>query len=223
MTRKTWRQAGCYVHRARKPHAPIGLPIIGRHTAYVGQTNSRHHRDRQHIIGGGTYRATAKAYSDLDVKIYPLPCLFPNWRRGRLIQEQLWIWLLWPVYNVDGNRWNPRRITPAAALRQRAARNSSHGWNMGRALLRWLFWCVVIGAVIVALSGCGPMSDGGAGTVVERKAWRCSESAEKTDCRRHSITTARDGSGTRDTGFVSEKVYNACRIGERWPTCKNGG
>jgi hypothetical protein len=149
--RKTWRQAGCYVHRARKPHAPIGLPVIGRHTAYVGQSNSRAHRDAQHLLGGGTYRATAKSYADLDVKIYSLPCLFPNWRRARLVQEQLWIWLLWPVYNVQGNRWNPRRITPAAALRQRQARNSSSGWNIDRAVVRWLFWLTVIAIAVFAM------------------------------------------------------------------------
>lgn len=155
MTRRTWRQAGCYVHRARKPHAPLGLPIIGRHTAYVGQSNSRFHRDRQHLQGGGTYRATAKPYADLDVKIYPLPCLFPNSRRGRLMQEQLWIWLLWPVYNVSGNRWNPRRITPAAALRQRMSRSGGRGWNVGRALVRWLIFCAIAATVIYYVTNSG--------------------------------------------------------------------
>lgn len=156
MMRKTWRQAGCYVHRARKPHSPIGLPVIGRHVAYVGQSNSRVDRDRQHLQGGGTYRATAKPYADLDVKIYPLPCLFPNWRRGRLMQEQLWIWLLWPVYNVSGNRWNPRRIKPAAALRQRRARDAAGlSWNIGRALLRWLIFCAIAAAVILYVTHSG--------------------------------------------------------------------
>ncbi len=84
-----------------------------------------------------------------------------------------------------------------------------------------------IGVALVAaltLAGCGygPMSDGGTGTVVSRKAWRCSENSERSSCRRHSITTARDGSGTRDTGFVSEKTYERCHVGDRWPDCKEG-
>jgi surface antigen len=73
-------------------------------------------------------------------------------------------------------------------------------------------------AAAVLMTGCGPMSDGGTGEVIETKRWKCNR--DKSSCRRYSITTARDGSGTRDSGFVSEKVYNACRVGDRWPDCK---
>lgn len=151
--RRGWRQAGCYVHRTRKPSAPLGLPIIGRHTAYVGETSSRYHRDRQHRYGGGTYGATAKMYSDLDLKIYPLPCLFPNNATARKAQEWLYIKLMLPVYNVQHNRHNPRRITPRQAERQRWARDAARGkygvgFNIGRMLARW-----AIGLALLAVIG----------------------------------------------------------------------
>ncbi len=81
---------------------------------------------------------------------------------------------------------------------------------------------VAIVAVMSMLGGCsmGPASDGSTGTVTARKSWRCTENVKGSSCRRHSITVARTGSGTEDTGFVSEKTYNACQVGEAWPTCK---
>ncbi len=135
--RRNWKQAGCYVWRTRKPHAFLGLPIIGRHTAYVGETSSRYHRDRQHRYGGGTYGHTAKMWADLDPKVYALPCLLPWWKPARKAQEKLWILLLAPVYNVQWNGWNPRRITPRQLERQRWARDASGmRVNVGRALSR---------------------------------------------------------------------------------------
>ena len=84
----------------------------------------------------------------------------------------------------------------------------------------------LIGALAAGLllAGCamGPMSDGGAGTVVDRDKdhrIRCS----LRSCYTYRITTERDGSGTRDTGQVSEKVYNRCQVGDRWPDCKKEG
>ncbi len=146
------KRAGVYAYRTRKPHAPIGLPLIGRHWGYVGQTNSFYHRHAQHTRGGGTYNAIPKDWATLEPKRYILPCLFPHWRRARLMQEQLWIWLLWPVYNVQGNRWNPRRITPAAARRQREARiRTGSDFNLGRWLFRLALYAVLAGAAIAYL------------------------------------------------------------------------
>lgn len=150
--RRTWRKAGCYLWRTRKPHAPIGLPLLGRHNGYVGQTNSRRRRDEQHQRGSLTYGTMPARWSDLEPKVYALPCLFPNWKRARLAQEWLWIKLLMPVYNVQHNRTNPRRITPRRAAAQRAERDRVHlGFNLGRLAVRW-----VIGAVVwtaIALVG----------------------------------------------------------------------
>jgi hypothetical protein len=154
--RRTWREAGCYMHRTRKPHAPIGLPIIGRHTAYVGETGSRYHRDRQHRFGGGTYGATAKVYADLDLKIYPLPCLWPNWKAARKVQEWLYIKALFPVYNVQHNGTNPRRIKPRVAESQRWERDKQRELglrtlNLGRVAVRWSVNAVLLYLAITVL------------------------------------------------------------------------
>lgn len=119
----TWRARGVYAWRCKKPHAPIGLPFIGRHWAYCGQSNSRRRRDREHLFGSVTYGTLPASWSDLAPKVYSIWILFPGWRRARLTQEWLWIKLLMPVYNDQHNRTNPRRISREKAARQRAARD----------------------------------------------------------------------------------------------------
>lgn len=120
-----WKKCGCYVWRTRKPHAVAGLPLIGRHTAYVGQTNNRYYRDNQHRYGDGRYGSVSKSWMDLDPKVYSLPCLFPHVKRCREWQEKIYIRCLWPVYNVEWNKGNPRRIAPGRAQTQRWARDKS--------------------------------------------------------------------------------------------------
>jgi hypothetical protein len=124
------------VWRTRKPHAFLGLPVIGRHTAYVGETGSRYFRDRQHRYGDSRYQAAGKPWSDLKPKVYPLPCLFPASPTARKIQEKLWIWLLLPVYNVEWNTKNPRRITPMKAQQQRWWREEHKAVQRGAAAVR---------------------------------------------------------------------------------------
>ncbi len=152
----SWRRRGCYVWRTRKPGSFLGLPIIGRHTAYVGETSSRYHRDRQHEFGGGQWGAVAKSWSDLDPKVYPLPCLLPGWRWARKAQEKLWIFLLWPVYNDRWNRWNPRRITLRRAEQQRWARDRARARGWGSSINpvdirvvagKILAWLALLGAI----------------------------------------------------------------------------
>lgn len=151
-----WREAGCYVWRTRKPHAPIGLPFIGRHFAYGGETGSRYHRDLQHIRGGGSYSTLPKPWSDLDPKPYPLPCFFPNNRRFRQFQEKLYIRLLLPVYNVEHNKGNPRRITPRKAAQQRAERDAYGKITVVAHLaLRWVIIGSVVGIAAYFLFGQG--------------------------------------------------------------------
>jgi hypothetical protein len=145
--RKGWRECGCYVWRTRKPSAPWGLPFIGRHFGYVGETGSRFHRDPQHIEGGGTYSAVAKDWADLDPKCYPLPCPFPRWKWTRKAMETLYIAILCPVYNVQKQPpWNVRRISSRRAARQRYTRDlvgpKSAAWprlafNVGLFLTIW--------------------------------------------------------------------------------------
>lgn len=175
---RSWKRAGCYVWRTRKPHAWLGISLrwlllaalligtglylaggwwwvalvlpffSGRHTAYVGQTSSRYFRDQQHLRGSTKYGSTGKPWADLDPKCYPLPAVFVHWRWARLSQETLWTGLLWPVYSVEKNRWNPRRITPASAQAQRASRDAlglrvNVGRMIGRGTVVLGFWAVI--------------------------------------------------------------------------------
>lgn len=132
-----WRgcRGGVYIVRCRKPGAPWGLPIIGRHFGYVGETSSFAHRERQHK---GTYLATdtfrtgpGKPWSDLKPRFYRIPLPF---RWVRKSAETILEWTLLPVYNVKKQPpYNFRKISPAAAVRQRKIRDSEAlGWWMPR-------------------------------------------------------------------------------------------
>lgn len=138
-------KSGVYVYRARKPNAVFGLPIIGRHFAYVGETTSLYHRDRQHLLGGGKYDATQKPWSDLKPKRYCISVPPYKWLLRSV--ETLVILLTWPVYNDQKNRWNPRRVTLSAAARHRAARDAKRF----RFHFRWVyvFNLALVGLVMV--------------------------------------------------------------------------
>lgn len=130
-------RGGVYVYRARKPGARLRIPLLSWHFAYVGETSSFHHRHLQHTEGGGTYRAVAKPWADRSPYVV-LRIPLPNWRWARLLVETLLIALVWPAYNVQKNRWNPRRITPRAAARQRAQRDV-HGWSLNFTRWHWVW------------------------------------------------------------------------------------
>lgn len=100
------------------------LKCTGRHIAYVGETGSRYRRDIEHIYGGGKFKAKPKPWSDLEPRVFAVPAL-PWWRWSRRLTEKLWIWLLLPVYNVQHNTRNPRRIKPWVAEKQRAVRDGA--------------------------------------------------------------------------------------------------
>lgn len=129
---------GVYVWRTRKPHAVIGLPIIGRHTGYVGETNSFRRRGGEHIEGTSRYRelVRAKDWADLSPKVYEIS--LPDSRRLRLLVEWLLIKILLPVYNDRHNRSNPRRISLKRARAQRFARDQFGSTAMIiQAAIRW--------------------------------------------------------------------------------------
>lgn len=115
-------RGGVYVYRARKPGARLNLPIISRHFVYVGETSSFRHRHEQHTVGGGAYNAVAKPWNDLDPRVV-LRIALPNVKWLRRSVETVLILLTAPVYNVAKNRWNPRRIPPLVAYRQRRTRD----------------------------------------------------------------------------------------------------
>lgn len=127
----------------------FGLILFsGRHNGYVGETGSRFFRDAQHTVGDFARGKAASAWSDLDIKIYPLPCLFPRSVTAREIQEKMWIMLLLPVYNVEWNTKNPRRIKRGKAVQQRVAREMGgvRKWTP-RALRVALYAVVLVGTI----------------------------------------------------------------------------
>ncbi|HEU4754018.1 MAG TPA: hypothetical protein VFU47_12990 [Armatimonadota bacterium] len=139
-----------YAYRARRPSG------IGRHLAYVGKTTNGARRHRQHM---GTmsreslYWQPGQPWADLDPKRYVLlrirrRGLFDAWRLS--IAEAAAIRLLLPVYNVQRNAGNPRRIKPHVAKRQRALRDSGH---RVLASLRLVPMAVAALALMVALAG----------------------------------------------------------------------
>jgi hypothetical protein len=148
---------GTYGWRTKKPHAPLGLPIIGRHWGYIGQTGSRWHRDRQHLHGDARWGSAPASWSDLEPKRYPLPCLFPQWRWSRELSELLWTWLLCPVYPEKKQPpWNLRRISRARAARMREARDrrrARRGFfrQKGIDILLTSVRLVIVAAALVAL------------------------------------------------------------------------
>ena len=98
-----------YLYRTRRPSR------WGRHNGYAGITNRPDLRDGQH---------KSKSWYDLVTKRY-VWCIGVMPRFVGLALERLLIALTWPVYNVQGNRWNPRRIKPRDAALQRAARDGA--------------------------------------------------------------------------------------------------
>jgi hypothetical protein len=139
-----------YVFRARKPHALLGLPIIGRHFAYVGRTNNLRRRYEQHMIGGGEYRSVAKDWADLEPRFYVICPMKSRMEITTHFLEWFWIKVLMPVYNIQMNRTNPRRIKPWVAKRQRINRN-----RYGRTtsvMLTLIKVAVLIPAVLVAFN-----------------------------------------------------------------------
>jgi hypothetical protein len=120
------------------------LPLFsGRHNAYVGETGNRFFRDRQHIHGSYRYDTAGKPWSDLDPKVISLPCLFPSNELARAIQEKIYIWIFLPVYNVEWNTKNPRRIKPGKAEQQRWARDANGFRKWTPRLLRVALYAVL--------------------------------------------------------------------------------
>lgn len=156
MLRILWhgQRGGIYAWRTDKPHAFIGLPMIGRHWAYVGLTNSYYHRSGQHLRGSEVYGTKAASWSDLRpkcYKIFPMPSLLTHGALRRAItlekMETLFIRLLFPVYN-EKKQWkfNPRKVSRAAAARERARRDELGSlYRLVKFALRW----IVIGFIIV--------------------------------------------------------------------------
>lgn len=121
-----------YVYTCRKPAG------WGRHFGYSGVTNRPDLRAVQH---------RAKDWHDLVIKRH----LIPLGRIPRFVAlglEWVLIKVTMPVYNVQHNRANPRRIGPVMARRQRRARD--HGSRTLR--LATVAWARISYAPVVAFA-----------------------------------------------------------------------
>ena len=141
-------KGGIYLIRCRKPGAFLGLPLLGRHTAYVGMTNSYYHRERQHFHGDTHWGSAPKPWADLKPKFYKIIPL-PNVRFLMHIVEAVMIWLLCPVYNVQLQPpYNLRRCTSTKARSQRWARDQlGIGYKIMRTAVRGALLLAVLGVV----------------------------------------------------------------------------
>lgn len=158
MSGPRWMMPGeVYAYRTRKPGAVLGLPLLGRHWGYVGQTRNPKARHGEHMNGGGRYGKPAANWSDLSPKRYVLFRLghCPQWLLN--LVELIVIRLLLPVYNDRMNRGNPRRITRRKAARQRAqrdfivARGGPRGWSWNFTLGHALALVVLVVMVVRTL------------------------------------------------------------------------
>lgn len=124
----------------------FGLVLLlfsGTHFAYVGETTSFYHRERQHLGNAGTtdeFKHAEQPWSDLRPRVvmrFALP-VNGRWLWIRRLQkvwlrcvETFFIFALWPAYNDAKNRWNPRRIPREVAKRQRFARSQrTNRWSL---------------------------------------------------------------------------------------------
>lgn len=146
-------RGGIYVIRTRKPSAVLGLPLLGRHTGYVGLTNSFVRRKKQHLEGDTRYAVSAKDWADLAPRFYAVIPL-PDWRWLLELVESIMIAVLCPVYNVAKQPpWNLRRITPKKAKAQRFARDQfGMTYRLVRSTLRVLLLAAVVAGVIWAVN-----------------------------------------------------------------------
>lgn len=148
------RRGGLYVWRTDKPHAFLGLPIIGRHFAYAGMTNSYYHREQQHLGGSVKYGTTAARWSDLRPKCYriPLPDFILHGHYRRKITkalETVLIWTVCPVYNdTQQAPYNLRKISRTKAAAQRDLRDQyGVAYRAVKGATRWAVWAALIALV----------------------------------------------------------------------------
>jgi hypothetical protein len=135
---------GVYVYRARKHSARWRIPLLSWHFAYVGQTSSFYHRHQQHMYGLGKYASNAKPWADLSPYVaFRIP--LPNIPLLRKSVETLVILAVWPVYNHQKNRWNPRRISLSKQARQREWREATRlrVWS-----IRWYHVALLLTAAV---------------------------------------------------------------------------
>ena len=91
------KRQSIYLYRTRRPGTPW------THNGYVGRTCRLDLRDAQHRADKAWYPLVKRRYVLFSARV-PLFLI--------VALEWLAIKLLMPVYNVQHNRWNPRRVRP---------------------------------------------------------------------------------------------------------------
>jgi hypothetical protein len=139
-----------YAYRTRKSHAVLGVPFLGWHWGYVGQTRNPKARHGEHLNGGGRYGKAAAPWSDLKPRRFVIFRMrrCPQWLLNFV--EFLAIRLLCPVYNEKLNRGNPRRISRRRALRQRVMRDRlgwAPGLHLGHVFLALVWLAIIVGVI----------------------------------------------------------------------------
>lgn len=150
-------RGGLYAWRVNKPHALIGLPLIGRRWGYVGMTNSYSARESQHLYGSATYGKAPASWADLRPRCYrilPLPAFITHGKYRRRVMkalETLAIWVLLPVYNVQQQApWNLRKISKRRALADQELRNSlGLSLRLARSVVRLCFYAFLFAAFVM--------------------------------------------------------------------------
>lgn len=150
-------RGGLYGWRVNKPHALIGLPLIGRRWGYVGMTNSYSARSSQHLYGSVTYGQPPASWADLRPRCYrilPLPAFITHGKYRRRIMkglETVAIGILCPTYNVQQQApWNLRRVSKRRALADRELRDSlGLSLRLMRSVVRLLFFAFLLAAFVM--------------------------------------------------------------------------
>jgi hypothetical protein len=141
-----------YVYRTRKPHAPLGLPLISRHFGYGGRTVDPERRHHEHTVGGRGGRFGNKPpqpWSTLEPKRYVVFKLKSRTRLTTHLLEVLVIRGLLCVYNHQHNLGNPRRISLKRAKVQRVLRDKYGKAAMAGELIgKWLIRAVLAFVII---------------------------------------------------------------------------
>lgn len=128
-----------------------------RHWLYVGKSRDGKRRHRQHMgvrLPTDRFPAPGQPWNDLDPRRYVL------WRSAKVrgwrlsLMELIFIRILAPVYNVQMNQGNPRRITPHMAKVQRAARDAGRFVAPAPERVRWgLQVSATVAGVLLVVAG----------------------------------------------------------------------
>lgn len=119
--RRLFRIGPGYIYMAVVQHPRSGRRVCG----YVGKTiRDPRTRWNEHQFGGGRYGSAAQPWSDTIIEWRVLHSSRRMTALGLHLREWINIKCRLPLYNIQMNRANPRRIPPWTARNQRATRDA---------------------------------------------------------------------------------------------------